>query len=54
MTSGIGFSEILLILAIMVIFVDSKHIPGLIQKSVKIVAQLRAAVKKFIDEINVK
>jgi len=51
MTSGIGFSEILLILAIIVIFVDSKHIPGLIRKSVKTVAQLRAAVKKVIDEI---
>jgi len=52
MTSGIGFSEILLILAIIVIFVDSKHIPGLIRKSVKTVAQLRAAVKRFVDEIN--
>jgi len=54
MTSGIGFSEILLILAIIVIFVDSKHIPGLIRKSVKTVAQLRAAVKRFVDEINEK
>ena len=51
MTSGVGFSEILLILAIIVIFVDSKHIPGLVRKSVEIVSQLRAAVKKFIDEI---
>jgi len=51
MTSGIGFSEILLILAIIVIFVDSKHIPGLIRKSVKTVAQLRGAIKKFVDEI---
>jgi len=52
MTSGIGISEILLIVAIMVIFVDSKHIPGLIRKIVKTMAQLRAAVKKFVDEIN--
>jgi len=52
MTSGIGFSEVLLILAIIVIFVDSKHVPGLIRQSVKTMAQLRAAVKKFIDEIN--
>jgi len=54
MISGIGFSEILLILAVMVIFIDSKHIPGIIRQSVKAMAQLRAAVKKFIDEINVK
>ncbi|MDR1811312.1 MAG: hypothetical protein LBQ87_00615 [Candidatus Fibromonas sp.] len=54
MTSGVGFSEILLILAIMVIFVDSKQIPGLIRKSIRIVSQVRAAVKKFIDELDVK
>ncbi len=51
MTSGIGFFEILLILAIMVIFVDSKQIPGLIRKSVKVIAQVRAAIKKFIEEL---
>jgi Tat protein translocase TatB subunit len=54
MTSGIGFSEILLVLVITVIFVEPKQIPGLIRKSVKIVAQLRAAIKKFIDELDVK
>jgi len=54
MTSSVGFSEIFLILAIMVIFIDSKRIPGLIRQSVKTIAQLRAAVKKFIDEINAK
>jgi len=54
MTSGVGFSEILLVLAIIVIFVDAKQIPGLIRKSVKIIAQLRAAVKKFLDEIDIK
>lgn len=54
MTSGIGFSEVLLILAVIVIFVEPKRIPGLIRKSFKIMAQLRAAIKKFIDEIDVK
>jgi Sec-independent protein translocase protein TatA len=54
MTSGVGFSEILLVLAIIVIFVDAKQIPELIRKSVKIIAQLRAAVKKFLDEIDIK
>ncbi len=54
MSSGIGFSEILLILAVMVIFIDSKKIPGLIRKSFRIAGQLRAAVKKFIDEFDVK
>ncbi|MDR1829878.1 MAG: hypothetical protein LBQ76_03820 [Candidatus Fibromonas sp.] len=50
MTSGIGFSEILLVLAIMVIFVEPKKIPGLIRECFKIATQLREAIKKFIDE----
>ena len=54
MTSGIGFSEILLILVIMLIFVDAKQIPGLIRKSLKIIGQIRAEIKKFIDEMDVK
>jgi len=54
MTSGVGFSEIFLILAIIVIFVDAKQIPELIRKSVRIIAQIRAAVKKFIDDIDIK
>jgi Sec-independent protein translocase protein TatA len=54
MASGIGFSEILLILAIMVIFIDSKQIPELIRKSFRIAGQLRAAIRKFIDEFDVK
>jgi len=54
MTSGIGFSEILLVLAVMVIFVDPKQIPGLIRKSFRIVSQLRTAIKRFIDEFDVK
>ncbi len=37
MTTGIGLSEIILILALMVIFVDSKQIPALIRKAFKIV-----------------
>ncbi len=54
MTSGIGFFEILLILAVMVIFVEPKKIPGLIRKCVRIVSQVRTAIKKFIDELDVK
>jgi Sec-independent protein translocase protein TatA len=54
MSTGIGFSEILLILAIIVIFIDSKQIPGLIRNSIKIMGQVRAAIKKFIDELDVK
>ncbi|MDR3002181.1 MAG: hypothetical protein LBU89_13075 [Fibromonadaceae bacterium] len=54
MTSGIGFSEILLILVILVIFVDAKEIPGLIRKALKITRQIRAEIKKFIDEMDVK
>ena len=51
MKSGIGLSEILLILALVVIFVDSKKIPGLIRKTFKIAGQLRATVRKFLDDI---
>jgi len=51
MKSGIGMSEVLLVLALIVIFVDSKQIPGLVRKSLKIVGQLRAAVRKFLDDI---
>jgi Sec-independent protein translocase protein TatA len=54
MASGISFSEILLILVLIIIFVDAKQIPGLIRKSVKVIVQLRTAFKKFIDEIDVK
>jgi Sec-independent protein translocase protein TatA len=54
MTSGIGFSEIFLILAIIIVFVSPKDAPRLIQKFFRIIAQLRAAVKKFLDEMDVK
>lgn len=52
MTTGIGLSEIILILALMVIFVDSKQIPALIRKAFKIVAQIKAKVKEIMDEVN--
>jgi len=51
MKSGIGLSEILMILALVVIFVDSKKVPGLIRKSFKTAGQIRAAVRKFLDDI---
>jgi len=54
MTSGIGLSEILLVLAIIVIFVSPKDAPALIRKIFRIISQLRAAVKKFLDEMDVK
>jgi len=54
MTSGIGLSEILLVLAIIVIFFDAKQIPGLIRKSLKIVSQVRASIKKIMDDIDIK
>jgi Sec-independent protein translocase protein TatA len=49
---GIGLSEILLILALIVVFVDSKKIPGLAGKCLKTVKQLRAAAKKYLDEVS--
>ncbi|MDR2581021.1 MAG: hypothetical protein LBC85_08520 [Fibromonadaceae bacterium] len=54
MTSGVSFPEILLILILIVIFVEPKQIPGLIRKSVKVIAQLRVAFKKIIDEMDIK
>jgi Sec-independent protein translocase protein TatA len=54
MTSGVSLSEILLILALIVVFVDAKQIPGLIRKSVRIVSQVRASIKKFLDDIEIK
>jgi len=54
MTSGISFSEILLILAIMVIFIDAKQLPDLIRKIFKIVAQVRATIRKILDEMDIK
>ena len=52
MKSGIGFSEILLILALILIFISPKQVPGLIRKSLRIVSQLRSGFRKFFDDIN--
>ena len=52
MRSGIGFSEILLILLVIVIFVDAKQIPELLRKSMKIAGQLRAEIQKFLDDVS--
>ena len=52
MRSGIAFSEILLVLALILIFVDPKQIPGLIRKSMKIAGQLRAEVRRFLDDVS--
>jgi Sec-independent protein translocase protein TatA len=54
MTSGIGFSEVLLIFAVIIIFVSPKNAPKLIRKIFRIITQLRTAVKRFLDEIDVK
>jgi Sec-independent protein translocase protein TatA len=52
MKSGIGFSEILLILALILIFVNPKDIPELLRKSLKIIAQIRAQIRSFLDDIS--
>ena len=51
MRSGVGLSEVLLILALIVVFVDPKQIPGLIRKVARAVFWLRAEAKKFFDDI---
>jgi Sec-independent protein translocase protein TatA len=52
MKTGIGLSEILLILALIVIFIDAKQIPNLVKKGFKIMGRLQAEVMKFMSEIN--
>jgi len=52
MTSGIGFSEILVILTLTVIFVKPKDIPELLRKALKLIARLRAEFKKLMTEID--
>lgn len=54
MNAGVSFLEIILILALIVIFVDPKQIPSLLKKSLKIAGQAKAEIKKFFDEISLK
>jgi len=51
MRAGVSFFEILLILALIVVFVDPKQIPGLLRKSMRIVGQAREEIKKLFDEV---
>jgi Sec-independent protein translocase protein TatA len=52
MRMGIGLSEVLLILALIVIFTDSKKLPGLIRKSFRTAGQLRTMVRRYWDDIS--
>jgi len=54
MRAGVSFLEVLLILTLIVVFVDPKQIPSLLQKSLKIAAQIKKEVKNFFDGINLK
>ena len=51
MKFGVGFSEVLLILALIVVLTDSKEVPGMIRKGYKTMRQLRGAIKKFFTNI---
>ena len=51
MTSGIGLSEILLILILIIIFVDAKQIVMLVRTSLKVAARIRAEVRTFFAGI---
>jgi Sec-independent protein translocase protein TatA len=51
MKSGIGLSEILLILALIIIFIDAKQIPGLVRKGFKIAGRLRTEARKFWNDV---
>jgi Sec-independent protein translocase protein TatA len=50
-TSGIGLSEILLILMLIVIFIKPSEILKLIQKSLKIMRMARSGFRKFFAGI---
>ena len=52
MRLGIGISEIVLILVIIIIFVDPKQVPDLLKKGMKIAGQVRREIRKFLDEIS--
>lgn len=51
MTSGIALSEILIVLALIVILVKPKDIPEILRKIIKFAHQLRAEFKKLTDEL---
>ncbi|MDR0331439.1 MAG: hypothetical protein LBH93_07010 [Chitinispirillales bacterium] len=51
MRGGPGFSEVLLIFALIVVFVDPKQIPGLIRRGAGAIFWARSAAKKFFDDI---
>ncbi|MCL2293321.1 MAG: hypothetical protein FWC36_00410 [Spirochaetes bacterium] len=51
MNSGIGLSQIFLVLVLIVIFADAKQIPGFVRKSLKIYRQLRAELRNIFDNI---
>ena len=52
MRTGIGFYEIVLILVLMVIFVEPKKVPVILGRIFKIARQVRAEIKRFVDEFN--
>jgi Sec-independent protein translocase protein TatA len=52
MKTGIGLSEILLILALVVIFIDAKQIPNIIKKGFKAWGRLQLEIRKFMNDIN--
>ena len=52
MRSGVGFGEILVILVLIIVLIHPKQMPGLLRKSLRIVARMRSEVRKFLDEIN--
>jgi Sec-independent protein translocase protein TatA len=51
MNSGVSFSEILVILTLIIIFVKPKDIPELLRKTMKIARKSRGQLRKFMDEI---
>jgi len=50
--AGVGFFEILLVLILVIIFVDPKHIPGLLRRSLKIAHKVRTEIRKILDDVN--
>ncbi len=49
---GIGWTEFILVALVLLIFVGPKHLPGMLQKFGKIVAELRSASRELRNQID--
>ena len=48
---GIGWTELIVVALVLLIFVGPKHLPGMLKKFVEIIAELRSASREFRNQI---